>query len=177
MPPKRIKADSSSSGIDVGGIIGGLANAIAGELAIRVFDKQISRLDGTRVGKALKWAGIMAESPQDIVQSLAEKSIRLLLEEHPEYLSETLTDYFISPYILGLFEAFVYEGKTPNDLELQNKFVEQTTDDSYFGSNSNFYGGLIYTDFLQIFTAQLSSLQSPGELLIRIEVSRLQQTL
>src|SRR5689334_4974912 len=112
-------------------------------------------LDGTLVGKMLKWAGIIEPNFEERVRETINKSSVLLLKEFPQYNISAVTDFFEDPLVAHQIGNYILDGRSINFVELQVAFEKHLANARALSRAAFLHKGLtsqqVITDFINCY--------------------------
>lgn len=166
-----VKLVNATSDI-ISSVLGGVPTNLASEIIVRMTDKHADKIEGTFVGGLLKKSGIIPPNFKDELETLLKQSLEIFFEKYPEYVVENIDEYFLSPTFHYCVTRFALDGKTPNDDGVKAEFESLLTTEPQLRRMNI---PIIYNRFLDVLIAVLSSEQTVGELLIRVQLTELEQ--
>src|SRR2546421_10835394 len=90
-------------------------------------------LEGTLVGKMLKWAGIMEPNFEERLRETLSKALGVYFKEHPQYALSGIADFFQDGAVAQQIGDYILD-RRPFDYAQLEKVFEQHFSTSYFAS-------------------------------------------
>ena len=161
--PRMARAKQPNAGNSFDVTPGGIITNLASEILVRIYDKNVERLKGTRVEKWFKQIGLIEETFNDVLLHCVANALENFYTNNPSY-SIKMREFFISPTVTYCIKEYLFSGKTLNDTEIEKRFTELLSAEpelQYTNTKE------IYDKFQTELIIVLSSEQTPGEFLIR----------
>lgn len=153
--------------------VAALTAGVITNIAVDILEYHAQALEGTLVGRMLKWAGLIEPNFDDRLRDTLSKALSLYFEAHPQYKLTGITTFFRDPAVARQIGGYILDRKSVDQDQIQQAF------DRHLGSDGitrvliqqrGLEPERIIPDFLECYRRVLSEQLSVPQMAILLEI-------
>jgi hypothetical protein len=99
-----------------------LTAGVITNIAADILEHHAQALEGTLVGRMLKWAGLIEPNFDDRLRDTLSKALSLYFEAHPQYKLTGITTFFRDPAVARQIGGYILDRKSIDKDQIQQAF-------------------------------------------------------